>query len=342
MPDGTSGRLRRADPEQCRPQRRPARAQGAGDLAPRLHRLVAATWGRRGSRTALVYLRTAVGVDAEGWAKFGYVRMPEYRWGILLAPAVEERHNPVRRAQGRAGLAGGAGRIPRDAAPPAGDPGRHRTRVGRAAAPSRRHRALALRPAQPVPGECRGRPASLGDGLPAAKVFRPRRARGSGGTAAPPLRRSRHAAHARRVQRGDAGLAVASSCSPSSPTATARCSLAALAQSGFDPLSPHLPLHADRGSAPHVRRRDRRAAHHRSAPARRCRRPASTIRPTSSAVRRAGRDRPADDRRSKINLHFSLTLDLFGNEISTNAANAFNAGLKGRYREDTADRRPRC
>jgi len=36
----------------------------------------------------------------------------------------------------------------------------------------------------------------------------------------------------------------------------------------------------------------------------------------------------------KANLHFSLTLDLFGNEISTNAANAFHAGLKGRYRED--------
>ena len=36
----------------------------------------------------------------------------------------------------------------------------------------------------------------------------------------------------------------------------------------------------------------------------------------------------------KINLHFSLTLDLFGNEISTNAANAFNASLKGRFRED--------
>jgi len=33
-------------------------------------------------------------------------------------------------------------------------------------------------------------------------------------------------------------------------------------------------------------------------------------------------------------LHFSLTLDLFGSEISTNAANAFHAGLKGRYRED--------
>ncbi len=33
-------------------------------------------------------------------------------------------------------------------------------------------------------------------------------------------------------------------------------------------------------------------------------------------------------------MHFSLTLDLFGNEISTNAANAFNASLKGRYREE--------
>ena len=36
----------------------------------------------------------------------------------------------------------------------------------------------------------------------------------------------------------------------------------------------------------------------------------------------------------KANLHFSLTLDLFGNEISTNAANAFHAGLKGRFREE--------
>jgi benzoyl-CoA 2,3-dioxygenase component B len=36
----------------------------------------------------------------------------------------------------------------------------------------------------------------------------------------------------------------------------------------------------------------------------------------------------------KINLHMSVTLDLFGSEISTNAANVFNAGLKGRYRED--------
>ena len=35
----------------------------------------------------------------------------------------------------------------------------------------------------------------------------------------------------------------------------------------------------------------------------------------------------------KLNLHYTLSLDLFGSEVSTNAANAFNAGLKGRYQE---------
>ena len=47
--------------------------------------------GPEGFHERLVYLRTAVGVDPEGWAKFDYVRMPEYRWGILLAPKQEGR-----------------------------------------------------------------------------------------------------------------------------------------------------------------------------------------------------------------------------------------------------------
>jgi benzoyl-CoA 2,3-dioxygenase component B len=38
-----------------------------------------------------VYLRTAVSVDRDGWANFGYVRMPEYRWGIFLTPGDENR-----------------------------------------------------------------------------------------------------------------------------------------------------------------------------------------------------------------------------------------------------------
>lgn len=33
----------------------------------------------------LIYLRTAVSVEPSGWAHFDYVKMPDYRWGIFLA-----------------------------------------------------------------------------------------------------------------------------------------------------------------------------------------------------------------------------------------------------------------
>src|SRR3981189_3447493 len=71
---------------------------------------------------------------------------------------------------------------------------------------------------------------------------------------------------------------------------------------------------------------------------------------TCAAMRGAGIHDPTDIERvralgvidlptmqKRANLHFSLTLDLFGSEISSNAANAFNAGLKGRYLEDQID-----
>ena len=41
--------------------------------------------GPDGAQAFDVYLRTAVSVDANGWANFDYVKMPEYRWGIFLA-----------------------------------------------------------------------------------------------------------------------------------------------------------------------------------------------------------------------------------------------------------------
>jgi len=44
---------------------------------------------------SMVYLRTAVSVDPKGWAKFDYVKMPEYRWGVLLAPQAEDRVIPM-------------------------------------------------------------------------------------------------------------------------------------------------------------------------------------------------------------------------------------------------------
>ena len=51
-------------------------------------------WGDMGPEGASgfdVYLRTAVSVDPGGWAHFGYIKMPEYRWGIFLNPADPNR-----------------------------------------------------------------------------------------------------------------------------------------------------------------------------------------------------------------------------------------------------------
>ena len=47
--------------------------------------------GPEGSQGYDVYLRTAVSVDAGGWAHFDYVKMPEYRWGIFLTPGEQDR-----------------------------------------------------------------------------------------------------------------------------------------------------------------------------------------------------------------------------------------------------------
>jgi len=38
-----------------------------------------------------VYLRTAISVDKDGWAHFDFVKMPDYRWGIFLAEGDEDR-----------------------------------------------------------------------------------------------------------------------------------------------------------------------------------------------------------------------------------------------------------
>src|SRR5512146_1799773 len=41
--------------------------------------------GPDGTSAFDVYLRTAISTDSNGWANFGYVKMPDYRWGIFLA-----------------------------------------------------------------------------------------------------------------------------------------------------------------------------------------------------------------------------------------------------------------
>ena len=182
------------------------------------------TMGPEGFQEALVYLRTAVSVDPKGWAKFDYVKMPEYRWGILLAPQEESRKIPFGQHLGEPAWQEVPGEyramlrrlvvIQGDTEPASVEQQRH---LGKTA-PS----LYDLRNVFQVNVE-EGRHLW-------AMVYLLQKYFGRDGreeaerAAAAPLRRRRQAAHARRLQRGDAGLALASSCSRSSPTATARCS----------------------------------------------------------------------------------------------------------------------
>ncbi len=47
--------------------------------------------GPEGFQAHDVFLRTAISVDREGWANFGFTKMPDYRWGIFLADAEPDR-----------------------------------------------------------------------------------------------------------------------------------------------------------------------------------------------------------------------------------------------------------
>ena len=47
--------------------------------------------GPEGSTDFDIYLRTAVSVDPQGWAQFGYTKMRDYRWGIFLNPGDANR-----------------------------------------------------------------------------------------------------------------------------------------------------------------------------------------------------------------------------------------------------------
>lgn len=51
--------------------------------------------GPEGLQADDIYLRTAISTQPGGWANFSYVKMPEYRWGIFLADAEENRVIPA-------------------------------------------------------------------------------------------------------------------------------------------------------------------------------------------------------------------------------------------------------
>src|SRR3979411_3520865 len=81
--------------------------------------------GPEGFQQSLVYLRTVYSVDPRGWAKFDYVKMPEYRWGILLAPQEENRVIPFCQHFGEPAWQEGPGGATAMRRPRIVSPGRH-------------------------------------------------------------------------------------------------------------------------------------------------------------------------------------------------------------------------
>jgi len=287
--------------------------------------------GPEGFQQSLVYLRTAVSVDPKGWAKFDYVRMPEYKWGILLAPQVEDRK-----------VAFGA----------------HRGEAAWQEVPGE-HRAM-LRRLIVIQGDTE--PASveqqrhLGKTAPSLydmrNLFQVNVEEGRHLWAMVYLLQKYFGADGR--DEAD-GLLQRRSGDPDTPRMLGafnektpdwlsffmftyftdrdgKMQLEALAQSGFDPLSRTCRFMLTE------------EAHHMFVGETGVTR---IIERTCQAMKDAGIEDPYDiakvrelgvidlpTMQKKANLHFSLSLDLFGNEISTNAANAFHAGLKGRFREE--------
>jgi benzoyl-CoA 2,3-dioxygenase component B len=287
--------------------------------------------GPEGFQARDVYLRTAISVDAQGWAHFDWVKMPEYRWGIFLAEP---------------------------------DPSRV---IGFGA-----HKG---QPAwQDVPGEHRGTLRRLivtqGDTEPAS-VEQQRHL----GRTCPSLydlrnlfqvnvEEGRHLwamvyllhAHFGRDGREEAeALLQRRSGDPDKPRILGafneatpdwlsfymftfftdrdgKYQLCALAESGFDPLSrtcrfmlteeAHHMFVGEAGIARIVQRTCELMREHRT--------------DDPAAIRRhGGIDLPTLQK--YLNFHYSVSLDLFGSEISTNAANFYTAGLKGRFEEGKRD-----
>ncbi len=289
--------------------------------------------GPEGFQTADVYLRTAVSVKekaGEEWAVFDYVKMPEYRWGILLAPALEGR-------QVNFGLHRGI---------PAWQevPGEYRAMLRRLIViqgdtePASVEQQRYLGQTAPSLYDMRNLfQVNVEEGRHLwAMVYVLHKYFGRDG-------REEAEELLRRRSGSDDAPRMLGAFNEETPDwlsfflftfftdRDGKMQLEALAQSGFDPLSrtcrfmlTEEAFHMFVGESG-VRR---------------------IIERTCQTMNEAGVEDPYDVEavralgvidlptiQKKANLHSSLTLDLFGSELSINAANFFTAGLKGRFRE---------
>jgi benzoyl-CoA 2,3-dioxygenase component B len=284
--------------------------------------------GPEGLQASEIYLRTAVSVDAQGWAQFGYLRMPEYRWGIFLAEPEPNRAIAFGDHKGQ----------------PAWQdvPGEHRATLRRlivtqgdtepASVEQQRHLGRTCPSLYDLRNLCQvnveeGRhlwamvyllDAHFGrDGREESEALLQRR---SGDRDKPRI------------------LGAFNERTPDwlsffmfsfFTDRDGKYQLASLAESGFDPLSrtcrfmlteeAHHMFVGETGVGRIVQRTCELMREHR----------------TDDVRKHGGIDLATMQK--YINFHFSVSLDLFGSEISTNAANFYTSGVKGRFEEGKKD-----
>src|SRR5216683_782744 len=283
--------------------------------------------GPEGFQAHQIYLRTAVSVEPDGWATFDYVRMPEYRWGIFLAPKGGER---------KIGFGDAIGE-------PAWEevPGEHRNSL----------RRIIVTQADTEPASVEQQ-RLLGKTCPSfydlRNLFQVNVEEGRHLWAMVYLlhrhfgRDGREEAEALLERRsGDAdNPRILGAFNEPTPDWLAffmfthftdrdgKFQLKALAESGFDPLArttrfmlteeAHHMFVGEAGVSRVIQRTCEVMAKH-------------GVRDPAEVRRHGVIDLPTLQR--YLNFHFSVTIDLFGADVSSNAATFYSSGLKGRYGE---------
>jgi benzoyl-CoA 2,3-dioxygenase component B len=280
--------------------------------------------GPAGFQKAEVYLRTAISADAEGWAIFGHVKMPDYRWGIFLAPAEANRTIGFGDHRGEP--------VWQDV------PGEYRAML----------RRLIVTQGDTEPASVEQQ-RHLGTTAPSlydlrnlfqvnveearhlwAMVYLLHAYFGRDGREEAEELLERHSGNSDRPR-------ILGAFNEATPDWLAyfmfthftdrdgKYQLASLAESGFDPLSRTCRFMLAE------------EAHHLFVGEMGV---ARVIARTCELMKQHGPDRVAEHGgielpliQKYLNFHYSVSLDLFGSELSTNAANYFTTGLKGRFRE---------
>ena len=278
-----------------------------------------------------VYLRTAISVETDGWANFGFVKMPEYRWGIFLAKPDLDRKIPFGDHLGEP--------VWQDV------PGEYRAPLRRLIVTQGDTEPASVEQQNHLGATCPSMydlrnlfQINVEEGRHLwAMVYLLHAYFGRDGREEAELLLERHSGDADKPR-------ILGAFNEPTPDwlsyymftyftdRDGKYQLAALAESGFDPLARtcQFMLTAE--------------AHHmfvgETGIMRVVQRSCEVMKEVHTDDPKQVREGGAVDLETiqkYINLHFSVSVDLFGQEISTNAATYFNSSLKGRYLEARLD-----